>query len=199
MSGPTQRNTGFAGRADGASGGMIDRPLRLFALLPLFASACASPPAAPPPHIPHLPVPANVPAPPPPPKTTDWRDIPLTPGDWRYGPEAGGSARFGLGDAAPEFVVRCDRMARTITLARTSTGMAPATMAITTSAGDRAIAAAPFAGPPAALAATLPVGDGFLDRMAFSRGRFVVAVTGSVRLVLPSWPEFARVIEDCRG
>ena len=72
-------------------------------------------------------------------------------------------------------------------------------MAITTSAGDRALAAAGLAGPPPALAATLPAGDAFLDRIAFSRGRFVVAVTGTARLVIPSWPELARVIEDCRS
>lgn len=181
---------------------MIARLLRSAPLpLMLLASACVAPPASPPPPPPHVPAPAAPPpVPPPPPQTTDWRDIPLTRGDWRYGPEASGSAaRFGVADAGPEFIVRCDRAARTVTLSRAANATGPATMAITTSAGDRALNVVPVAGPPPALAATLPAGDGFLDRMAFSRGRFVVAVTGTARLVIPSWPEFARVLEDCRG
>jgi hypothetical protein len=35
--------------------------------------------------------------------------------------------------------------------------------------------------------------------MAFSRGRFLVTVEGGASLVVPAWPELARVIEDCRG
>ena len=45
----------------------------------------------------------------------------------------------------------------------------------------------------------LPVGDPLLAQMAFSRGRFLVAIEGGPSLVVPAWPEFARVIEDCRG
>ena len=173
---------------------MIDRPLRFAFLLPLIAAGCVAPePVQPPPPRP-IPVPKVAP---PPPAAGDWRDVPLTPGDWRYGPEAGGSAaRFGAADAPPEFIVRCDRATRAITLARTAGVAAPATMAITTSAGDRALAVAAVAGPPAALAATMPPADGMLDRIAFSRGRFVVAVTGTARLVLP---ELARAGARDRG
>jgi hypothetical protein len=35
--------------------------------------------------------------------------------------------------------------------------------------------------------------------MAFSRGRFMVEAQGMATLVLPAWPEPARVVEDCRG
>ena len=49
------------------------------------------------------------------------------------------------------------------------------------------------------VALALTAGDPFLDKMAFSRGRFVVAVSGTPRLAIPAWPEFARVVEDCRG
>jgi hypothetical protein len=35
--------------------------------------------------------------------------------------------------------------------------------------------------------------------MVFSRGRFTVEVPGAPMLVIPAWPEPARVIEDCRG
>jgi hypothetical protein len=37
-----------------------------------------------------------------------------------------------------------------------------------------------------------------LDAMAFARGRFAVEAEGLSPLYLPSWPEVARVIEDCR-
>jgi hypothetical protein len=40
--------------------------------------------------------------------------------------------------------------------------------------------------------------DRLLDAIAFSRGRFSVEIAGTPRLILPSWPEPARAIEDCR-
>lgn len=45
----------------------------------------------------------------------------------------------------------------------------------------------------------LPAADPLFDQMAFSRGRFLVSVEGGGTLVVPAWPEFARVVEDCRG
>lgn len=47
--------------------------------------------------------------------------------------------------------------------------------------------------------ASLPANDRFLDQIVFSRGRFTVEVPGLPVLILPSWAEPARVIEDCRG
>jgi len=44
-----------------------------------------------------------------------------------------------------------------------------------------------------------PGSDPQLDLVAFSRGRILVSVPGMDDLVMPSWPEFARVVEDCRG
>lgn len=44
-----------------------------------------------------------------------------------------------------------------------------------------------------------PASDPQLDLLAFSRGRMLVSIAGMGDLVLPSWPEFARVVEDCRG
>lgn len=170
---------------------MTFRTCLVLALLPL--AACVAPKAAAPPSRP-----AALPVPPPvAPQTTDWRDIPLTPGDWRYDATTM-TARFGP-EGAPALIVRCDLPSRTVSLARIGAGSAPASMGITTSAGNRALVADPVAGPPPAFVATLPARDGFLDRMAFSRGRFVIAVGGTPRLVIPAWPEFARVVEDCRG
>jgi hypothetical protein len=50
----------------------------------------------------------------------------------------------------------------------------------------------------------LPVGgrllanDPLLDAIAFSRGRFLVS-EGGATLAIPTWPEAARSIEDCRS
>jgi hypothetical protein len=45
----------------------------------------------------------------------------------------------------------------------------------------------------------LPLADPLLEQMAFSRGRILVGFEGGVSLVVPAWPEIARVIEDCRA
>lgn len=45
----------------------------------------------------------------------------------------------------------------------------------------------------------VPAADPVLDQMAFSRGRFLVTAEDGTSLVVPAWPEFARVVEDCRG
>ena len=106
----------------------------------------------------------------------------LTPGQWSYFPTATGSeSRFGA-----HLVMRCDRINRTVTIERP--GIA-APLAITTSAVSR----------------TLPVGgklfarDALLDAIAFSRGRFLVSGGSGPVLAIPSWPEAARSIEDCRN
>jgi hypothetical protein len=52
---------------------------------------------------------------------------------------------------------------------------------------------------PAYVAAELSPVDRQLDALAFSRGRFLVSVKGAADLVIPAWPELARVIEDCRS
>ena len=150
------------------------------AALALLAG-CASKPAP-------QPAPAPVPVPPPPPPAppppiADWRDIALSPGDWRYSEE--GAARFGADGAG--FTIRCDRPGRQVVLAREGgTGA----MIVRTSAGVRSFASA---------SAALPVSDAFLDAIVFSRGRFTVEVAGLPMLVMPSWPEPARVVEDCRN
>jgi hypothetical protein len=44
----------------------------------------------------------------------------------------------------------------------------------------------------------LPATDPLLDQIAFTRGRFMLAA-GTLELILPAWPEIARVVEDCRS
>ena len=171
---------------------MHNRSIALLAALAAIA-ACAPrivPPAPPPPS----PEPqARPPAPLPPPPPVQWEDSPLSPGDWSYrGQGASSAAVFGPGTSAL-FTLRCEPGRRVI-LALAGAGRSPLT--VRTSYGDRSLAAEPRSGE---LVATLPASDGLLDQIAFSRGRFAVEAEGAGRLVLPAWPETARVIEDCRG
>jgi hypothetical protein len=146
-------------------------------------SACAGRPA---------PAPAAERAPPvrqappvavePPPAATaseDWRDQPLTPGDWSYDPGSGEARYAG-------FSLRCDTARRQVVLSRAG---AAGPLRLRTTYGERNLAAG----------AALPAADPLLDEMAFSRGRFTVEAAGLPVLILPAWPEPARVVEDCRG
>jgi hypothetical protein len=130
------------------------------------------------------PLPRPTPTPPPPRPAVGWEDMALTPGDWAYR-EDGPAAVFGDG----LFTVRCDRQARTISLLRNGAG---GTLVIRTSYGARSL-------PGGASGATIPANDPFLDQMAFSRGRIAVEADGQARLVLPTWAEPARVVDECRG
>jgi hypothetical protein len=157
------------------------------AALALLAGCAPKPPPPPAP----APIAPPAPAPePPPPAAQDWRDIPLTPGEWHYAAVAGGmEARFGPAAGEAGFTLRCDLGRRQILMSRA--GAAPAGgMTITTSSAARSFAGA---------APALPASDPFLDAMAFSRGRFTVEGSGLPALVLPAWPEPARVVEDCRS
>jgi hypothetical protein len=113
----------------------------------------------------------------------------LTPGEWLYGGgEASPQARFAAGSGA-SFVLRCDRSARQVVLARDGADTGGG-MTVRTSFGARSFPAA---------SAALAASDPFLDALAFSRGRFTVEGLGPSTLVLPAWPEPARVVEDCRS
>lgn len=151
-------------------------PVPLLSLLLLAACATTAPP---PPAAAPAPAPKPTPPPPPPP-SADWRDAPLSPGAWRYQPEADGSAAiFG----ANAISLHCNKAARLVTLGGAGlTGP----LQVITSFGTYTVAAP--------LAARDPV----LDSIAFSRGRFVVSAANAPQNVLPAWPEVGRVIEDCR-
>jgi hypothetical protein len=153
-----------------------------------------APPPAPvaPPAAPAPPVPA--PAPPAEPRLS-WRDAAITPGAWQWS-EAGGvsAARFADG----LFEIRCERASGSIVLARRGTAAGPVAATIATTTQRRTVIAQPYAGPPQVLAITLAAHDDLLDAMAFSRGRFAVEMAGVAPLYLPVWPEFSRVVEDCR-
>jgi hypothetical protein len=160
----------------------------------IAALAACVPQREPPPPPPPQPVPVRPAPPPPPPPPADWRDLPLTPGGWQYRSDGAGSqAVFGPAGRAA-FAFRCDRAQNRITVTREGAASG-SVMTIRTSFGARNLAVTP--GQP--ITSALPVSDRFLDSMVFSRGRFTVEAAGQPMLVIPAWPEPARVIEDCRG
>lgn len=179
-----------------ANRGLRPLPVLAAAALATLAASCSEriiPPPTP------TPTPSPRPAPPPPPApvqqrpAADWRQAPITPGDWRWSGDGGQSvARF----AGGTLVLRCDRRTGGISLQRAGSARDPQPMTITTTSGTRTVTATPLGSQ--ALAVTLGARDPVLDAMAFSRGRFAVEAPGTAPLYVPSWPEISRVIEDCR-
>jgi len=173
-----------------------------FALVCLACACAPVPPSTPEPVAPRpaiaLPAPAA-----PAPLAADWTDRPAAPGDWRYRAEPGGSslASFGQANAGAQFSVRCDRAGHRILLSHP--GLLPQgksammTLRSTTGSASHAVRNASDGTP--YVSVSLSPGDAMLDQLVFSRGRFLVQVEGAPDLVLPAWPEIARVVEDCRG
>lgn len=178
------------------------------AILALLLADCVGPreretEAPPVQQRPPRPVPPPPPPPSPPPPTS-WADLPLTRGDWAYGAQGGWSeASFGGATApapgGPLFRIRCDRASNRLTLERFGSTPASTAMIVTTSYGSRSLAAGMSPDGPSALGAALDPRDALLDQMIFSRGHFSVEAAGLPRLVIPTWPEAARVVEDCRS
>jgi hypothetical protein len=136
-----------------------------------------------------------LPAPqPPPPPAPEWIDAPLNPGDWTL-EEGASAASFGT-PGQPSLLLRCASPGQ---IAIERRGPAPATggsLTFRTSTTARTLAARSA---PQGLVATLAASDPLLDAIAFSRGRFAVEAAMLPRLVVPTWPEPVRVIEECRG
>lgn len=162
----------------------------------LLASCTAIPSSAPPTPAPQATPATPAPATPAPvPQSSNWRDAPITPGDWTWGMEGNRSvARFANGVLA----LSCDPTARTVTLLRQGTGRGAVPVTIRVVDSAHSMNGTPVAGPPPAIAVTFRATDSTLDAMAFSRGRFAVETAGLPTLYVPSWPEVSRVIEDCR-
>ena len=177
--------------------------MRLIILaLPLILFACAKKPAPPPQAAPAPAAVAPKPALSPVSLSDNWQDAPRSIGDWVYRRDSRGSvALFGASGADASFIIRCDSAARRIFLSRAGAfpGADSGMMTIRASTGLKSFAIKNNGDTPAYVAATLPVNEPQLDAMAYSRGRFLVSVKGGADLVIPSWPEIARVIEDCRA
>lgn len=152
-------------------------------------SACATRPAAAPRPAPVEvrpvpPLPAAIPVAP---AGDDWRDLELTPGEWRY-LGASAEATYSAAGGSPVLTLACEADTRRVRLTRMG---ATSALTVRTSYGVRSLGAGGTG--------RIDASDPLLDEIAFSRGRFTVETAGQPMLVLPAWPEPARVIEDCRG
>jgi hypothetical protein len=137
-----------------------------------------------------LPAPTPAPAPA---LSGDWRDWPLTPGDWSYRRNgAVTEAVYGQPGAIPVLMMQCATGARQIRMTWATAAAGPLT--VRTSYGDVPRAAGRTE---TGLAVNFTPRDALLDQMAFSRGRFMLIANGQ-ELIVPAWPEVARVVEDCR-
>ncbi len=198
-------------RARAALAGLM--PIFLRALLPaLLVSGCATAPTPPP-------APAPVAAPPRlalrASESPDWRDAPLAPGEWHWARQGDTSvARYGPVGLPPTLVLRCVRAAGQVLLLLpapgTGAGQSPAqvNMTLVTSTLTRPLVANLDSSASAAggdsgdttpwLSVAIAKHDPLLDAMVFSRGRWRIEAQGLPPLTVPSWPEVARVVEDCR-
>ncbi len=173
----------------------------IFILSPMLTLVgCVAPAPSPPPQparataLPVAPPPVAGPAP----SVTAWTERALTPGGWSYRSDArGGLALYGVGGQDAALVIRCDKAAQRIFISRPGTGAGSMTLRATT--GALAYPARPAGGTPPYVAAELGVLDRQLDAIAFSRGRFLVAMAGTPDVIIPAWPEVARTIEECRS
>ncbi len=178
---------------------MQTRSLTLFAVLGL--AACAAPP---PPIAPQtVSAPPMVLAAPPPRLKGDWNDWPFTPGIWTYRRDGRTSvAQFGAPGRNATINFRCDAQNRRVTLSREAssreTSAPGARMDIRTSSMTKTVAATPSDAHPFYLGADIATTDPILDAMAFSRGRVLVDMEGQQPVILPTWAEIGRIVEDCR-
>lgn len=172
------------------------RPMALIGLcgsLAMLLSSCVpTPPVAAPAPTPQA-RPAPRPAPAPMGTPTDWRDLPITPGAWRWGLSGGVSqAVYGTQGAAPQIIMACQGGQVRLIIP----GAAGGVIQITTATQTRQASAQSDA---AGAVLPLPAADRLLDAIAFTRGRWQVEVSGHAPLLLPADASASRVIEDCRA
>jgi hypothetical protein len=118
-------------------------------------------------------------------------------GTWQYSTlPIGSEARFVNSTGQTQIAMRCVRSARSVTLFKPSSAAA-AFISVWTTAQTRSLAAS-FDPATGQLRASLAAWDPLLDAITFSRGRVEFSVAGQPALVVPSWAEAARVVEDCR-
>lgn len=113
----------------------------------------------------------------------------------------GSFAAFGKPGTNAEFIVRCILATRSIKLSRAGAAPDNGSRTMTLRAADASKAYNVINDSMATAFASVetPATDPQLDAIAYSRGRFLVSMDGTSDIVIPDWPEIARVIEDCRG
>ena len=121
----------------------------------------------------------------------------MTAGNWRYQRTSSSSvAEYGASGGAPALSLRCDLTSRTVTLGKAGLPSANSGMIVRTSTVLRTL---PTRGEGGYVASALAANDSLLDAMSYSRGRFAIQQAGTAQLIMPAWPEIARVVEDCRS
>lgn len=129
----------------------------------------------------------------------EWRDWPALQGNWTYSQDTIGSiARFIAPNGVVQAMLRCEEANATVFVSLAGTSNACASMELRTTSGRNSFATRPAPGGETFVYATIPARDSMLDNIAYSRGKFLIAVDGVNALSLPAWPETGRVIEDCR-
>jgi hypothetical protein len=119
-------------------------------------------------------------------------------GSWAYAATSDGSEATFLNAASQsQLIVHCARATRRVSIAKPAAAAAPFLLIWTTTQTRNAPAS--FNSATARLTADFAAFDPLLDALSFSRGRIAFSVTGTPPLVLPPWPEIARVVEDCRS
>jgi hypothetical protein len=119
-------------------------------------------------------------------------------GDWTYAAAADGSeAVFADASGRPQLWVHCTHATRRVTISKPASAAAPF-VSVWTSSLTRGVAAS-FNPTTARLIIDLGAYDPLLDAIANSRGRIGFSAGAQPALVVPSWAEAARVIEDCRA
>lgn len=177
---PLMRNFGTTGAA-------LAGAASLAACVPGREAPAPLPPPRPAPEAPSV-------RPPPPPPPADWQAAPLSPGDWSYRPNPATPEATFRSEGVVSFTVSCER-GRSVRLRWV--GAQAQAIAIRTSYGERQLRVSEVH--INMVIVDLPPSDPLLEQIAFSRGRFLVQADGAQALILPAWPEPARVIEDCRG
>ena len=118
-------------------------------------------------------------------------------GNWSYRPIGGGSeADFSDSGGHVRLTVRCTQATKIVSIIRAGALAGAQFLTITTSYGSRNLSAGFAAGN---LSAAVAANDLLLDEIAFSRGKWAIANPGVSALVMPSWADVARVVEDCRS
>ncbi len=159
----------------------------------LAALALAQVTPAPSPAPPSSPAPGTAAAP-----ITNYQLAQPVAGAWSYSAIAGGSeARFTGTTGVVQLALRCARTTRRVTISKAAPAPAPS-LFVWTSGATRTLAAPGFDAAAGRLNVQLAANDPLLDAMAFSRGRLAVGAGTAPALVVPSWPELDRVVEDCR-
>lgn len=113
----------------------------------------------------------------------------------------GSLAAFGQPGANADFTIRCVFATKGIILSRAGSVAENGSGQMTMRAAgtEKSYNVSNGGGIPPYASVGTSASDPQLDAIAFSRGRFFISMNGVTDLVIPDWPELARVVEDCRG